>query len=137
MDKKKEELIELLRKEVGTDNFIDITYDVVDEMKKSKEAFDFVEPILQFMEDYPEADFGNPGPLVHFVELFYRKGYEKLLFESVKRKPTMHTIWMVNRIINDPKFENKEIYINLLKDVLNSNSTNKEIKDLVLYFIRD
>ena len=50
------------------------------------------------MEDFPEADFGQPGPLTHFVEGFYKSGYEELLYQSIKRKPTLHTIWMVNRI---------------------------------------
>ena len=47
-----------------------------------------LEPILHFMGEHPKIDFGVPGPLVHFVETFYRIGYEEKLIESVQRKPT-------------------------------------------------
>lgn len=59
-----------------------------------------VEPILRFIEDHPNLDYGMPGPLVHFIEEFYLKGYEERLIESVGRKPTMMTVWMLNRILN-------------------------------------
>jgi hypothetical protein len=59
-----------------------------------------VEPILRFMESNPSLDFGMPGPLVHFVESFFRRGYEQKLVDSVRRRPTSHTVWMLNRVIN-------------------------------------
>jgi hypothetical protein len=30
------------------------------------------------------CNFGKPGPLVHFVEMFYKKGYEEKLAESIR-----------------------------------------------------
>jgi hypothetical protein len=63
-------------------------------------GYESVEPILQFMEKHPTLEYGTPGPLVHFVEDFYTKGYEKKLLESVRRKPTMITVWMLNRVLN-------------------------------------
>jgi hypothetical protein len=65
-----------------------------------------VVPVLRFMEDHPAVDFGSPGALVHFVERFYGKGYEDLLVESIRRKPTAHTAWMLNRLINGTKEPN-------------------------------
>jgi len=62
-----------------------------------------IEPILKFMEINPAIDYGTPGPLVHFIERFYGKGYEDELINSVSRKPTQHTIWMLNRVINGTK----------------------------------
>jgi hypothetical protein len=59
-----------------------------------------VEPVLRFMEEHPNIDFGMPGPLVHFVERFYGSGYQEKLLESLVRKPTPMTIWMLNRVIN-------------------------------------
>ena len=58
-----------------------------------KEAF-------QFFERHSDADLGMPGPLVHFLEDFY-PDYLDALSESVERKPTMYTVWMVNRVLND------------------------------------
>jgi len=40
---------------------------------------------------------------VHFVERFYQKGYEAKLLESIERRPTAHTVWMLNRLINGAK----------------------------------
>lgn len=62
-----------------------------------------VEPILRFIETHPDLDFGMPGALVHFVERFYGKGYDDRLIESVRRKPTSPTAWMLNRLINGAK----------------------------------
>ena len=56
--------------------------------------------ILKFMENHAAIDFGTPGPLIHFVEKFYGAGYETELLASIARKPTSHTVWMLNRIIN-------------------------------------
>jgi hypothetical protein len=68
------------------------------------------------MEKNPTLDFGSPGPLVHFVEKYYRNGYEPELLASVSRRPIVHTVWMLNRLINGTKeadLRNK--YIDALK----------------------
>jgi hypothetical protein len=62
-----------------------------------------VEPVLRFIEGHPGIDYGMPGALVHFVETFYGKGYEALLLDSVERKPTATTVWMLNRVLNGTK----------------------------------
>ena len=62
-----------------------------------------VEPILRFMEAHSDLDLGTPGALVHFVERFYRRGYEELLIASLRRRPTAHTVWMLNRLLNGAK----------------------------------
>ena len=85
------------------------------------------------MERHPLTDFGSPGPIVHFVETFYKKGYEEELVNSIKRKPTLHTIWMLNRIINGA--DNKEYYLSLLKKIYENKSYDKEIREEALYFL--
>lgn len=52
------------------------------------------------MEMNPSIDYGMPGPLVHFVETYFGRGYEQKLVDSVRRRPTEHTLWMLNRVIN-------------------------------------
>lgn len=61
---------------------------------------DAVRPILGFMESHPDLHYGMPGALVHFMEAFFGSGYEGALLESVRRRPTPHTLWMLNRVIN-------------------------------------
>ena len=77
-----------------------------------------IEPILQFMEDHEELEYGVPGPLVHFIEKFYRKGYEAKLMESVKRKPTEHRTCLLNRLINGADDTEKRLmYVTAMKGI--------------------
>jgi hypothetical protein len=60
-----------------------------------------VPEVLAFFERFPDADLGMPGPLVHFVERCYPR-YLDPLVSSLGRRPTMYTLWMVNRVLNAP-----------------------------------
>ncbi len=77
--------------------------ELTDSWSSSGAGLETVAPILRFIEDHPTIDFGAPGPLAHFVERFFHQGYEERLVESINRKPTAHTIWMLNRVINGTK----------------------------------
>jgi hypothetical protein len=77
--------------------------ELVDGWESSGAGVEIVDPILRFMESHPFHDYGSPGPLVHFMELFYGSGYDEKLVQSVRRKPTLHTVWMLNRLINGAK----------------------------------
>lgn len=58
-----------------------------------------VAPILfNFLERLDQADLGSPGPVVHLLEAL--PGYEGHLQQSLRRRPTPLTVWMVNRILN-------------------------------------
>ena len=59
-----------------------------------------VDDVLAFMEQHPDIDFGAPGPLAHFIERFYGSDYKTALLASLVRKPTQHTVWLLNRVIN-------------------------------------
>lgn len=54
--------------------------------------------MFSLLERFPDAEFGSPGPLVHELEAI--PGYVPLLRGSVRRQPTYHTVWMVNRLLN-------------------------------------
>jgi len=55
------------------------------------------------MESHPRSDLGTPGALVHFVEQMPDRPYERLLLASLARRPTAHTVWMLQRLINGTK----------------------------------
>ena len=74
--------------------------DLADEWTAAGAGLDAVEPVLRFMEGHPDLEYGAPGGLVHFVERFHRKGYEQFLLDSVLRRPTWITTWMLNRLLN-------------------------------------
>ena len=50
---------------------------------------------------------------LNYMERFYRHGYEELLMKSIERRPTIHTIFMMNRLINGGG--DREFYMALLK----------------------
>jgi hypothetical protein len=85
------------------DDFASASWELAEKWKALGVGVEAVDPILQFMENHPAIDYGTPGALVHFTERFYQKGYDEKLIESVRRKPTVHTAWMLNRLINGTK----------------------------------
>ncbi len=55
--------------------------------------------IFEYIEKHSDEDLGTPGPLVHLVETIFPK-YIGELKNSVARKPTQLTVWMLNRVLN-------------------------------------
>jgi len=88
---------------------------VIEQLEQMPDPITAVPMILQLMERHPTFDFGVPGPLVHFVERFYRKGYEDMLCESFTRRPTVHTVLMMHRLANGNSGELKQKYVGLLE----------------------
>lgn len=118
MDKELFDFIEKLKNSVNDDDFISIAYEITDQLEEKENGFVAVEPILMIIETNPNIDFGSPGPLVHYVERFYEHGYEEKLIDSIKRRPTELTVWMLNRIVNGSEGDKKKYYIKLMEEVL-------------------
>jgi hypothetical protein len=118
MDAAVERLIIELESTIRNPNFMESSAEIVEQLRSNLSGFEAVEPILRVMENNPDADFGVPGPLVHFLETFYRRGYEEKLLESLSRHPTAHTVWMLNRIINGTKGQNQLPYLSALDDII-------------------
>ena len=81
----------------------------------------------------PFTDFGMPGEIVRYMERFYQHGYEELLAESIKRRPTIHTLFMLNRLINGGS--DREYYMELLKEVTERTDIEKKIRDAAQEYI--
>ena len=79
----------------------------------------------------PSVDFGMPGELVHFVEQFYKNGYEELLIASVSEKPTPHNIWMLHRCYNDIDNPQHEKFAEVIKKLKNEESISTEIQSAI------
>lgn len=81
-------------------------------------------------------DFGSLGPLVHFIERFFKTGYEAELEKFLSRQPTSHAVWMFNRVINGTKDATERAQlIGTLKGASVHQSANKVTKDSTLDFI--
>lgn len=126
------ELLQEIEELVGSDDF---EYDMEEKMDliiAEGAGIETVVPLLQIMERHPLDDFGLPGAMVRFIETF-APHYEIYLVESLKRRPAMHTVWMLNRCINGNS--KKSEYIGLLEDIANRDDVEKEIKDSAREFL--
>ena len=115
------------------EDFETVMMDCMEEIEENYNQLDSVQTLLRLMERHPLTDFGSPGPIVHFVERFYKKGYEEELLLSLKRMPTLHTVWMLNRLINGK--DQAEVYLDLLKEISENASYDKEIREEALHFL--
>ena len=128
-----EEIIKTMETKIESDDFEMIMIECIDDIKSNYNQLDSVQPLLQLMERHPLTYFGSPGEIVHFVETFYKKGYEEKLISSLKRMPTVHTVWMLHRIINGT--EHPEHYLSILKQISEDESYHKEVRDMALEFL--
>lgn len=114
----------------------EVTYefdDAIEELEQLDLGLSSVESLLGFMEKHPFTDFGIPGEIVHYMERFYRHGYEELLVKSIERCPTIHTLFMMNRLINGGG--DREYYMELLKEVTERTDIEKKIQDVAQEYI--
>lgn len=124
----KEEIITQLQSKAKEDEAYYMDADLIDAINEYPEPFELVEPILVIIGINPTVDFGMPGDLVHFVELFYKHGYEELLLSSVRKNPTAHNIWMVHRCFNDVNNPKRDMFVKLMKELKADPSVSMDIK---------
>ena len=128
-----DEIIKKMEAQIDTDDFEYIQEECMSEIEKKDLGLSAVEPLLQFIERHPVSDFGMPGEIVHYLESL--EGYEDKLVDSINRRPTLHTVWMINRIKNTG--ENYEKYTKILNGVLERKDIEDEIKESVKEFLED
>ena len=127
-------LLEQLKDAISGEVFIDAAEEPLERLSEMPDSFETVEPILKLMEENPEVDYGMPGPLVHFLEQFFQNGYEEKLVESLERRPTKHTVWMLNRIINGVEGDRKTYYLGILEKVIAFPGLEQDVKEQAQHF---
>lgn len=117
--------------------FIKLQHVVVERIERDKVGFQIVQDILELMENYPLVEFGKPGPLTHFVESFYKKErlYVEQLEQSVARKPTVHTLWMLNRLINGIQVEKAQELMGLMNSISKNKTIDINIRKVAVFFL--
>lgn len=91
--------------------------------------------LFAVMERMPDADLGSPGSLVHTLEAF--KGYEAELVRSVRRSPSLLSVWMVNRILNtDLPIDTRESYMSLLNDAAIRSDVPRTVREDARDFVQ-
>ncbi|MCG8763504.1 hypothetical protein G1K46_12335 [Tenacibaculum finnmarkense] len=119
-------------------DFSCLQYDIVDEMEKDEVGFEITQDIFDLMEEYPLVEFGSPGALTHFIEGFYndnQEQYQTILKKSVREKPSIHTLWLLNRVINGTKGQIKAELTQIMKSIFEDNNLNEEIREVAGIFL--
>lgn len=104
--------------------------DALEQDPKKREA---VPAIFRFFEANSDKDLGSPGPLVHFLE--EENDYLIELEQSVLRKPTNLTVWIINRIINGAEPKDREHWLAILAKVINHPEADAEAMQSAKEFI--
>jgi hypothetical protein len=87
------------------------------------------------MERLPESDLGSPGPLVHTLEKL--AGYEDKLVQSLRRRPTALSVWMVNRILNAELSDGgRKSYLALLEAAAEHPDATNTVRDDARNFLK-
>ena len=120
------------------DEFIESLCEIRDELEETDNNVEAIEPIFKLIESNEDIDYGGPGPLAHFMESFYKKGYEEQLLQSIERKPTEYTLHLLHRLINDKNDPNHLKYLGIMKSISVSKEYTENIieeaKDSLSYF---
>lgn len=85
-----------------------------DELRQGDGFVNAAPLLFQTMERLFDAELGMPGPIVHTLEAM--PDYRPHLIESIHRRPTSLTVWMVNRILNSKPKDSSD-WLNLLRSV--------------------
>ena len=104
----------------------------VEIIKSRNMGLKVITPLFELLERNPLVSFGGPGAIVHYLEKL--DGYKEQLVKSIKKIPTLHTIWMLNRCINVHDEKERE-YMNLLRNILSRNDVDNSIKECAKEFI--
>lgn len=108
-----------------------VMYDSIEAITDADCQAEAVEPLLQLFERHPATYFGDPGPIVHFIEQFGGE-YEDALAASVKRTPSVTTIWMLNRCINAGI--HTEEFAGILKETAARTDVDAAVRESALKF---
>ena len=133
-NKQKMKYLEELKEAVKKEDFGQ-TFLILEKIKNEENPMDYFEDLFMFMENNPNIDYGMPGPIVHFMESYYKKGYEDELLKSVKRKPTQRTVWMLNRVLNDVNLIGREKYIGVMEESIKRTDVDLETKKEIKGFL--
>ncbi len=103
-----------------------VMYESMDAVASAGYKLEAVKPLLQLIERHPTAYFGDPGAIVHFIEQFGTE-YEAYLVESLKRTPTVTTVWMLNRCINAGA--HREALLELMREIADRTDAEGEVRN--------
>lgn len=118
--------------------------DEVETVRRLNEVFDGFEDladrrsaipaIVGLIERYPEAEMGNPGPLVHELEAL--PDYETFVRDSLRRQPALVSLCLANRIVNVDE-EQREQWLRELQAVLEHPKASASLREEALHILTE
>lgn len=108
---------------------------ITEEIDKHPHGSQAIPAMFSIIEKYPDEDFGCPGPLVHVLETFLGKGYEKNLIESIHRKVTYINLSMLNRLTNKYKDQKETVYFKFLSDIAQNSDIEEDLREQAMYYL--
>ncbi|HYH47078.1 MAG TPA: hypothetical protein VEG34_15460 [Thermoanaerobaculia bacterium] len=126
------ELLEELSALEFEEDYLSELDDIAERLVEEDARGEAIEPVFRFLETHRDIDLGLPGPLVHYLERFFHKGYEEKLMDSLRRAPTPRTVWMLNRLLNGLAGSAKEPYLLEMKRL--TSLEDPEVTQLALRF---
>jgi hypothetical protein len=109
-------------------------YELTDAVMTLPSPEETITELFAVMERLPESDLGSPGPLVHTLEKF--SGYQAELVKSIRRRPTVLAVWMVNRILNtDLASDVRDDLMGLLREAEVHPEARGEVRQQARHFI--
>jgi hypothetical protein len=68
--------------------------------------------------------------------MFYQKGYEQKLIDSIARTPTMLTAWMLNRVINGTQESaTRELLVSTMRQAATNPKTDGKTVERITGFL--
>lgn len=127
-----QEVIAKIEAAVDTDDVENVQMDGMEKLSAAGVGQEAIAPLLEIFERHPVSDFGIPGDIMHFVEDFDDKVYFPLLLESFERRPSVTTVWAVNRVLNVTKnAKEREHMFDLMKAALTREDLEPEVKEQI------
>lgn len=109
-------------------------YEICDHIKILDNPREILPHLFSWFEKFSTYDVGNPGPFVHLIE--ESNDYHELLMDSIARKPTIVTLWMVNRLVNRTEnSRDKDTWLQVLKDCVDNPLTDGDVRQSAIDFL--
>ncbi len=109
-------------------------YDLLEPIREATDIRPTYDSIFRFIERYPDADLGNPGPLIHFIEKSY-PDYVPHLLASLNTYPTYYSVMLLHRILHlDLPTPERQSYLSILKQLSKSETINQDASAIAREF---
>lgn len=120
-------------------DFMPIAEKIIKRLEALPNSIEALPLIFKLIEQNEDIDYGlgAPGDIGHFLESFYNKGYEKYLLDSITRKPSSYSVFLLQRIIRDDNNNHRTKYISLLRNLALDKNLDEELREEIMATLSD